>query len=183
MGRILSPTSNSPDHDLVETPKELAQTIVSHFKPTGYLLDPACGLNAPFYHALCKENYVIDWCEISLGRDFFSWTTPVDWIITNPPWSNMRNFIRHGFKVAREVVYLSTLTHFVTRARLADMKEAGFGLREALLCPQPDSPWPSSGFQLAAVWLSKDWAGPLTISSHLIKDNFLSDSSISDLGL
>jgi hypothetical protein len=40
---------------------------------------------------------------------------------------------------------------------------AGFGLREALLFDHPSKPWPSSGFQLAAVRISRGYQGPLAL--------------------
>ncbi|HZT26640.1 MAG TPA: hypothetical protein VFA57_13145 [Pseudolabrys sp.] len=46
------------------------------------------------------------WCEISEGRDFFAWFEAVDWIITNPPYSLTREFLRHALEVAANVVFL-----------------------------------------------------------------------------
>ncbi len=157
--RPLAPPGNAPAHDLIATPPALARAIVDAYAPTGRLLDPARGGGA-FYCALRQHSNDVGWCEIDQGRDFFDWRTPVDWIITNPPWSRLRPFLLHGFAVAREVVYLATITHFVTRARIEDAYIHGFGLRRFMLVEQPPPPWPSSGFQLAAVWLSKGWKGP-----------------------
>lgn len=184
MARGLAPGANAPEHDLVHTPIELAAKIVQHFAPTGQVLDPARGKYAPFYKSLAEHtpNAIIDWCEITAGRDFFEWTEPVDWIITNPPWSKMRDFLRHGYKIADEIVYLATLTHFVTRARLREMKEAGFGLREFMYVDQPPPPWPSSGFQLAAVWLSRGWAGQVDIVDELCYGP-VPNLTLTDLGL
>ena len=98
------------------------------------------------------------WCEASEGRDFLDWTRPVDWIVTNPPWSELRAFLRHSLAVADNVVFLAPLTHFTTRSRIALICDAGFGLRRLLLVPTP-AEWPASGFQLAAVWLMKGWTG------------------------
>src|SRR5674476_960756 len=49
------------------------------------------------------------WCEIKEGRNFFAWTQKVDWIITNPPWSQMRRFLQQAMSVADHVVFLISL--------------------------------------------------------------------------
>lgn len=46
------------------------------------------------------------WCEIAEGRDFFAWSYPVDWIMTNPPFSLLREFLRHSMTVAENIVFL-----------------------------------------------------------------------------
>jgi hypothetical protein len=42
------------------------------------------------------------------------------------------------------------------------MEKAGFGIREVLLCATPPLPWPQSGFQLAAIHLSRGYKGQIT---------------------
>lgn len=151
MGRALSPSPNDPIHDLVFTPRPLAQDIINHFAPSGTILDPSKGDGAFF------DQYPIDcekfWCEISEGTDFFEWSDRVDWIITNPPWSKMRKFIQHGMKCADNIVYLCTINHFMTKARLRDLFEGGFSICEIYGVVTPKHNWPQSGFQLAAVHL------------------------------
>lgn len=105
----------------------------------------------------------VDWCEIKRGRDFFAWTTRVDWIITNPPWSQIRAFLQHGMRTADHVVFLLTINHVWTKARIRDIRTAGFGLREIVLVDMPPS-FPQSGFQLGAVHVQRGWAGPITLT-------------------
>jgi hypothetical protein len=146
--RRLAPKRNDPKHDLVETPADLARAIVEYHSPRGRLLDPARG-NGVFYQVMLAHSSDVRWCEITEGRDFFSYREPVDWIVTNPPWSKMRPFLRHAMKLAPNVVFLGTVSHFVLKARLRDMDEAGFGLCDLVRLPQPPAPWPGSGFQPA----------------------------------
>lgn len=108
----------------------------------------------------------VSWCEIQAGRDFFVWTEKVDWIITNPPWSQIRAFLQHAMKVADNVVFLLTINHVWTKARLRDVREAGFGLREIVLVDMPAS-FPQSGFQLGAVHISRGWRGSISLSEIL----------------
>jgi DNA modification methylase len=101
--------------------------------------------------------------EITTGSDFFKFNERVDWIITNPPWSLARRFLQHAYEVADSIVFLITLNHVLNvRARIADMEQAGFGIKEVLLCKTPKKPWPQSGFQLAAIHLSRGYTGQIT---------------------
>jgi hypothetical protein len=161
---MLSPGPNGPAHDLVQTPDALARAIVAHFRPSGRCLDPSAGAGEPFARAMRKLPGVTVACDDVLwSRDFFDRpaTDRFDWVVTNPPWSKFRPFLAHAMELSDRVVFLATLTHFVTRRRLADVDAAGFSLREALLVPQPPPPWPSSGFQLAAVLVARGRGRPL----------------------
>jgi hypothetical protein len=152
--RRLSPGKNPPINDLVITPELLAQSIVDYFRPSGRLLDPARGSGA-FYRALLRHSTDVRWCETAVGRDFFAYHEPVDWVIGNPPWSKFKAFIHHAMELAPNVVFLGTIVHFTTKARLRIIEAAGFGVTEIKLVQQPPPPWPGSGFQLAAVRLRK----------------------------
>lgn len=170
--QALSPKANQPKHDLIETPAIWARLVVRHFRPYGPMLDPCRGLTShPFYDAM--ESYgsgQVDWCEIRSGCDFFGVSGYYQWIITNPPWSQMRKFLRHAMRVADNVVFLVTITHLDTRARDREIHEAGFGRREALLLPQPPPPWPSSGFLLAAYHLQRGYTGSLNFERKYLNE-------------
>jgi hypothetical protein len=90
------------DSDRVYTPPELARDMISFFKPAGICLDPCAGGNI-FYNLLPAGS---DWCEIERGRDFYSYTRQVDWIVSNPPYSHYSAWMRHSMKVARNIVYI-----------------------------------------------------------------------------
>ena len=88
--------------DVVYTPLKLATDMVEFFKPAGLCLDPCAG-DGVFLNLLPNGS---EWCEIEKGRDFYAWLNQVDWIISNPPYSNLLAWIRHSFKVANDIVYL-----------------------------------------------------------------------------
>ena len=90
------------ERDLVFTPPELALDMVEFFQPAGTCLDPCMG-SGEFFNLLPAGS---EWCEIERGRDFYTRTTPVDWIIINPPFSHLLAWIRHSFTVAKDIVYL-----------------------------------------------------------------------------
>lgn len=151
----LQPNRDYVSDDVVQTPLEMAKRLVLHFKPEGRILEPCCGEG----HFL-KYLPTADWCELKEGRDFLNWDKPVDWIITNPPWSKIRPFLQHSMLWAQDVVFLLTINHIWTKARLRDIQEAGFGLKEICLLEMPDS-FPQSGFQLGAVHLQRHWKGDI----------------------
>lgn len=87
------------------TPPELAIAVIGLFadRMTGSVLDPAKVLRA--FHDRFPSHLDRHWCEISEGRDFLDWQQPVDWVMTNPPWSRLRDFSRHAMRIAQNVVW------------------------------------------------------------------------------
>lgn len=90
--------------DAVYTPEWAASDIVQWFKPFGRILEPCKGQGA-----ILKYLPGAEWCEISEGKDFFAWTDPVDWIITNPPYSTFNEWLKHSFEVSENVVFLTPM--------------------------------------------------------------------------
>ncbi len=157
-GMRSQPNRNYRSDDVVQTPPEMARRLVDHFLPTGRILEPCCG-EGNFLRALPQGT---EWCEISAGRDFFTWTEKVAWVMTNPPWSQVRAFLRHAMMVSDNIVFLVTINHLWTKARLRDLREADFGLKEIVLLETPAS-FPQSGFQLGAVHLVRGWTGDVRL--------------------
>lgn len=90
--------------DIVYTPRWVAKDMVEHFAPKGAVLEPCKGKGV-FMEFLPGAS----WCEIAEGRDFFAWRTPVDWVISNPPYSLTRKWFLHSYKIAKNLVYLVPL--------------------------------------------------------------------------
>lgn len=152
-------------NDRVWTPDDLALRIVSHFAPAGRILEPCKGQGS-FVRAMPG----CDWCEIDEGRDFLAVEGRWDWIVTNPPWSQFRPFLAKSMQVADNVVFLALLNAFFMRARVADMRRAGFGIVEVLMLDTPPKPWPQTGFQLAAVHAKRGHAGTTLFSYENVSD-------------
>lgn len=153
--------------DMVMTPDLLAFQIVGHFLPliTGRVLEPCAGEGA-FVRAFITHGLTnIVELELTRGQDFFEYHDHADWIITNPPWSLARRFAQHAYEMADNIVWLINTGHFLGfRARLRDCRNAGFGVKEVLLCNTPPKPWPQSGFQLGALYFQRGWVGPTQFS-------------------
>jgi len=155
------PPKNTPDKDIVMTPEYLAIDIINHFNPKGVILDPCRGKGAFYNNYNTNEK---DWCELSEGKDFFDYNQKVDWIITNPPWSKMQKFLEHGMKIAKNIVYLTTINHYTTKRRIRDMISARFSLKEIYCVLTPKKDFPQLGFQLGAIYTQKDWSGDIKFS-------------------
>lgn len=144
----------------IYTPDDLAKMIVNHFRPSGRICEPCKGGGA-FVRALPG----CDWFEVQEGRDFMAADGKWDWIVTNPPWNDVRLFLRKSMRHADNIVFLCWASAWWTKARQREIREHGFGMVEMLSCPTPPPPWPQSGFLLSAVWLRRGWNGGTLISS------------------
>ena len=159
----LIPT-NTKRNDCIQTPIALAQQIVAHFNPSGKILEPCKG-DGNFLTALPKET---EWCEILEGRDFFTYKNKVDWVITNPPYSQMRKFMQKSMQIADNVVFLTTINHLWLKARLRDVDENGFGIREIIIFNTPDT-FPASGFQIGVFHLQRNYIGEIKYTDWRVK--------------
>lgn len=121
--------ANWVQSDVVYTPEHIVDWIIDYFKPTGFILDPCCGDGA-FYNKFAEPK---DWCEIRKGRDFFEYNKKVDWIITNPPFTNVEKFMEHAFSLANDVVFiLPAHKPFSSWKRMRLIEEYG-GIKTILL--------------------------------------------------
>lgn len=143
------PNRNYKSDDVVMTPVNLAKKLVEYFKPIGNGLEPCCGTGN-----ILQFLPNADWCEISKGKDFFEYTNKVDYIFTNPPWSQIRKFLVHSMEIAKDVYFLITINHLWTKRRLKDIEEHGFRIEEICIFDTPKT-FPSSGFQVGMVHLHK----------------------------
>lgn len=158
------PNRDYVSNDEVQTPLPLAQMLVGHFRPRGRVLEPCRG-EGNIFRYLPSGSFA---CEINEGSDFLAWNEKVDWIITNPPWSRVREFLLHAMSVSDNIVFLMTVNHAWTRARVRDVRDCGFGMKEICLVDMPAT-FPQSGFQLGAMYWQRGWTGPLTVTDFTSK--------------
>lgn len=145
------PNRDYNSNDVIMTPPDLARAIVKHFHPYGSILEPCKG-TGNFLQFMPGAI----WCELSEGKDFFDFQEKVDWIVTNPPWSKVRDFLRKSMQVADNIVFLMTINHLWTKARIRDIREFKFGVAEIAICETPRE-FPQSGFQLGAIHLVRHY--------------------------
>ena len=103
--------------DVVYTPDWIAHDMVKAFKPFGNILEPSKG-DGVFMKYLPSS---AAWCEIEEGRDFFKWTSTVDWIIGNPPYSIFEEWLRHSFQLADNVAYVLPTNKIFQRKAIMEM--------------------------------------------------------------
>lgn len=148
--------------DIVYTPDWMARDIVSHFSPAGECLDPCFG-GGVFHKYLPKGS---EWCEIEKGKDFYSWTKPVNWIISNPPYSHLLAWIRHSFTVAQNIVYLMPVHRvFSSYEFLRDLHRWG-GVAEIRLYGTGTVAGFAFGNALGAVHYKRDYKGKTTWTNY-----------------
>lgn len=154
------PNRNYRSDDRVMTPPWLAQAIADRLQPRGVILDPCAG-TGNFVSALQRYGEV-DWCEIDRGRDFFRYERTVDWIITNPPWSQFGPFLEHSLRLADHVALMATVNHWWTRRRYQLVERSNFGYRRLFLI-NPIPEFPATGFQLGMMLVTRNWRGMMHV--------------------
>lgn len=153
------PNRDYKSDDVVMTPIPLAKALIEHFNPQGKGLEPCCG-TGNILQFLNKA----DWCEVSKGKDFFDYNKKVDYIFTNPPWSMIRKFLQHSMELADNIYFLFTINHLWTKARLRDIRENNFGVKEICIFDTPKE-FPQSGFQCGMVYLQKGYNGDIKFTT------------------
>lgn len=146
--------------DVVHTPVDVAASIVKYFAPSGRCLDPCKGDGA-FFDRLPPG---AEFCELADGKDFFNWTEPVDWIVSNPPYSIFQEWLDHSFKVADNIVYLIPVTKVFNSFGIMKRIHAWGGIREIYLIGGGRSIGFPFGFALGAVHLQRGYRGDMRLS-------------------
>jgi predicted RNA methylase len=147
-------------NDKVYTPDALAmkivQTILRKYPELEWtyssVLEPCAG-NGAFVRALAAHDLAPMTCEIDDGTDFMDFSDKVDWIVTNPPWSKIRDFLNKSMEVAHDIFFLAPIPSLMTKARLRDIHKAGFHFAHMWLVDTPKE-FPQSGFQLVVAHIS-----------------------------
>lgn len=141
-------------NDLVYTPDWLARKICSMFPVSGKVLEPCRGTGA-FMPYLPSD---ADWCEIADGRNFYDYHQSVDWIVTNPPYSDFDRFFEHSLVVSDNIVFLVPIGKMFksmgTLRRILGW--GGFVEVHALTSSLIGFPF---GFPSAVYWLKRGYTG------------------------
>lgn len=145
-------------NDVVFTPVEIAKHIIHLFKPEGKCLEPCMGEGA-FYNLLPPGS---DWCEITKGRDFYDYNHNVDWIVTNPPYSDFDKFMERSFSLADNVVFLVPVAKvFKSWGTMMQIKKYG-GIVSVWFVPAGRCGFPF-GFPAGAFHFKRGYTGQTSI--------------------
>lgn len=152
---------NQKGNDLIYTPYPLARSIVEHFNPSGLILEPCKGRGS-FTKIFERNGLSYNWGEIREGRDFlkFNPKRKYDWIITNPPFSKIKDFLLKSCQLQiPNIVFLIYLTAITTSGKLNILKEYSYIIKEiAFINDQKKIQcygWKQSGFALTAIHFQK----------------------------
>ena len=158
------PNRNYKSDDVVMTPPDICTAVVKHFAPSGSIMEPCSG-SGNFVVAFNSYGLTdIVTCEITAGTNFLEYDGKhVDWIITNPPWSKIREFLAKSFQVADNIVFLITVNHIWTKLRYRMMRGAGFGLAEICVFDAPKE-LNASGFVCGLVYMKKGYVGDVKLT-------------------
>lgn len=149
----------SRDSDVVYTPADVAADVVSHFEPSGRLLDPCRG-GGVFSDLMPGA----DWCEIREGRDFFEWDREVDWIVSNPPYSIFSKFLRHSMNVAINIVYVVPINKVYNSDRMMREVWSWGGVPEIFVIGPGASLNFPIGFCIGAVHFKRGFRGATQVT-------------------
>lgn len=159
--------------DRVYTPDWVAADMVRFFAPAGRVLEPCKGNGAVLKH-LPPDT---EWCEIDEGRDFLGWIKRADWILTNPPFSKLRAFLRHAFKLADNVVFLIPARNlFSGYGTVREAVKAGLRMRNIRWYGTGASLGFPMGNAIAAIHWQRGYDGPVT-------ETFVEDESTAQASL
>ena len=146
--------------DNVQTNFETARWILNHYQPDGVVLEPCRG-SGNFYYQLPGRK---QWCEIKEGKDFFDWSKPVDWIITNPPYSIYDHFLHHAFEVADNVVFFAPIAKAFKSNKVQSMVLEYGGLREIVYMGSGARHGFAFGFPVGCLHYKRGYVGDCKIT-------------------
>lgn len=141
-------------NDVVFTPDTLAKTICSLFDIDGKVLEPCKGEGA-FMRHLPDDT---DWCEIAEGRNFYDYKEQVDWIVTNPPYSDFDRFLDHSFMLAENVVLLVPIAKIMKSMGTIRKIYAYGGIVSCYFLPASQAGFPF-GFPCGVYYFKRDYKG------------------------
>lgn len=156
-------------NDDIYTPEPIAKLLISKIEP--YILpcetlyDPFRG-GGVFYNNFPKKN-TKEWSEIKENEDFFDWKYPVDWIISNPPYSKYTEVMQHSYELADNICYLVPLAKIVSSMqRIREMRKYG-GIVKMWIITASKCGFPF-GFPACFCWIKRGYKGKIDV--ELIKE-------------
>jgi len=129
-----------------QTPNELAKKLIEFIplQDNDIVLEPFKG-EGSFYNNL-PSNVIKEWTEIEEGKDYKSFNTAVDWVISNPPFrlesdnGRVNSFwiiLKHYTQLAKKgIAFLGNDYCFstLTPIRMKELNDLGFYLQCYKIC-------------------------------------------------
>ena len=146
--------------DVHYTRPDVAKAIVEHFRPHGTCYEPFKGDGA-ILKFLPKGAY---WTEIEEGKDFFNFKQQVDWIITNPPYSNLTDVMKRCFELSVHTVFLVPQSKIYSSAPRMKLVRDVAGIREKLNFGSGRELGFNTGFPFSAFHFERGYKGSVVES-------------------
>jgi hypothetical protein len=151
---ILGKYAHVNKNDIVFTPEWLAEKICKMYEIKGKVLEPCKG-EGVFLKYLPKNT---EWCEITENKNFYDYNKKVDWIVTNPPYSDFNRFLKHSFNLAENIVLLVPVAKlFKSMGTLKEIFNFG-NFVEIHTLPSSKAGFPF-GFPSAVYYIKKNYNG------------------------
>jgi hypothetical protein len=140
-------------NDEFYTPIELSKKLIQEVPicENNTILDPFFGTGSFFNNF--PKNELNDWYELNLGKDFFKYNNKFDWVISNPPFSNLTKTIEHTLNVAEIGFAYIIPTYSLTPHRLKIINSYGFHMSKFIIFENPKE-W-RIGFQMCFIIFTK----------------------------
>jgi hypothetical protein len=116
-------------NDVFLTPLKLAKKHINliEFEDSDIWYDPFKN-SGNYYNQFPNDNKL--WSEILEGEDFFEFTTEVDIICSNPPYSMISKVLEKSVSLKPRIIsYLIGMGNLTTK-RIEDMNNWGYGLKQ-----------------------------------------------------
>jgi hypothetical protein len=165
--------SMNPQNDIVFTDIKFAKRIIDYFSPQFKLgdkfFDPCKGSDGYCIHS-DKEGGAFYknmpqpklFAELTEGIDCISIIEPIQWSITNPPFSAKayRKVAQHCAKISDNVIFLVRLDVALgVGARIKDFTKEKLALKEIIVCRYEDAGFAARGFTLGVFHWQKNYVG------------------------
>src|SRR5210317_2088357 len=151
---ILGKYAHVNKNDIVFTPEWLAEKICKMYEIKGKVLEPCKG-EGVFLKYLPKNT---EWCEITENKNIYDYNKKVDWIVTNPPYSDFNRFLKHSFNLAENIVLLVPVAKlFKSMGTLKEIFNFG-NFVEIHTLPSSKAGFPF-GFPSAVYYIKKNYNG------------------------
>lgn len=125
------------DRDFYPTPTYTVRSLLDHMDLTkvNSFLEPCRGEDSIFKQVNVKEKY---WAELSLGVDYLTTVfNKVDLIITNPPFTLAKEFLKKSLAESDCVCYLLRINYLGSKIRKPFWKEIGTPNKLLVLSKRP----------------------------------------------
>lgn len=146
--------NRSESNDEIYTPSALSKQFIEYMNISTQdtCLDPFYGTGSFFKNF--NDNEDNSYCEINLGKDFFNYKINHDWLISNPPFSQLTKILDHTCRIAVKGFGYVLPAYSLTSSRIKNINLNGFYINKIIHFQNPKE-W-GLGFQMLFVIFTRE---------------------------